>query len=278
MINIRKFRDFLNEAQSPSDAQFIADLLIKAASGPGTDEELLSNAVLAIKDENTLIKVNQILNKEGTYQHLQDLIDDEIGFLDGYYKVLITGHLNKQRIAQSTKKIAATATLATKDQVIKAIKDRVTASENFIPKPYKDPRGIWTIGIGFNLQNRNDVQQKLGEAGVDTKNINLIVTKRQGTITRPQADKLLILTLSEAYEQAKSIFSTFVKQPAAIQGVLTDMAFNVGPNNLKKFSKFISHINTNKYAMAADEMRNSLWYKQVGNRAKDLESIVRGSV
>jgi lysozyme len=56
------------------------------------------------------------------------------------------------------------------------------------------------------------------------------------------------------------------------------MAFNVGPNNLKKFSKFISHINTNKYAMAADEMRNSLWYKQVGNRAKDLESIVRGSV
>jgi lysozyme len=276
--NISRFSDFLLESELSDNANFIAKMILRAASGPGTDEELLFEAISLIKDERSLVQVNQALKKEGTYQHLQDVIDNELGLMDGLWIQQITNHLKKKNLLASTKKMSIPVKPVTKDQVIAAIRKRVAESESFVSKPYKDSVGIWTIGIGLNIQSRNDVPQRLKEAGVDPKNIELITQKRQGVITRPQAEKLLSFTLSEAYDAASSIFKSFNSQPLEIKGVLTDMVFNMGARKLRQFKKFIDSIDRRIYQKAAEEMKNSLWYKQVGDRAKELTEIVRTTV
>lgn len=278
MKNLTGFADFLLESELSDNANFIAKNILLAASGPGTDEQLLYDSISLIKDERSLVQVNQALKKEGTYQHLQDVIDDELGVMDGLWIQQITSHLKKYNLLNSTKKMSIPVQIVTKDQVIAAIRNRVAKSEAFVAKPYKDSRGIWTIGIGFNIQSRNDVAQRLKEAGVDPKNIQLITQKRQGVITRPQAEKLLTFTLSEAYDSASSIFKSFNTQPLEIRGVLTDMVFNMGARKLRQFKKFIDSIDKKIYQKAADEMESSLWYKQVGDRAKELTQIVRTTV
>ena len=68
----------------------------------------------------------------------------------------------------------------------------------------------------------------------------------------------------------------FHKQPRDIQIVLVDMAFNLGDNGLGKFVKFRKALMRYDYKSAADEMIDSKWYYQVGNRSKELVQIVRG--
>lgn len=278
MKNLSGFAGFLFESELSDNANFIATMILQAASGPGTDEELLFDAISLIKDERSLVQVNQALKKEGTYEHLQDVIDDELGVMDGLWVQQITIYLKKHNLLNSTKKMSVPIKTVTKDQVIDAIRKRVAQSENFVSKPYKDTMEIWTIGIGFNIQSRNDVVQRLKEAGVDLRNIELITQKRQGSITRPQAETLLSFTLSEAYDDASSIFKSFNSQPLEIRGVLTDMVFNMGAKKMKQFKKFIDSIDKKIYQKAAEEMKSSLWYKQVGDRAKDLTEIVRTMV
>ena len=56
------------------------------------------------------------------------------------------------------------------------------------------------------------------------------------------------------------------------------MVFNMGARKLKQFKKFIESIDKKIYQKAAEEMESSLWYKQVGDRAKELTEIVRTTV
>ena len=278
MKNLSRFSDFLFENVLSDNANIVAQSIIQAASGPGTDEESLFNAILYIKDERSLVQVNQALQKEGTYKNLQDVIDQELGLMDRLWIAQINNHLKKYNLLASTKKMSIPVKPITKEQVIASIRKRVAQSEGFRSNPYKDSKGIWTIGIGFNIQSRNDVAKKLGEVGVDSKNIELIIKRRKGSITREQAEKLLALTLSEAYDAAFEIFKSFNSQPLEIRGVLTDMTFNIGSNKLKQFKKFIDFIDNKSYKKASEEMENSLWYRQVGNRAKDLVDVVRTTV
>lgn len=278
MKNLSRFADFLLESELSDNANIIAQSIIQASSGPGTDEESLYNAILYIKDERSLVQINQALKKEGTYQNLQDVIDQELGSMDALWINQINNHLKKYNLLASTKKMSIPIKPVTKEQVIASIRKRVGQSEGFRSKPYKDSKGIWTIGIGFNIQSRNDAAKKLGDAGVDKSNIELITKKRQGSITREQAENLLSFTLSEAYDAAADIFKSFKSQPLDIQGVLTDMTFNIGSNKLKQFKKFIDFIDKKSYKKASEEMEKSLWYKQVGNRAKELVDIVGTTV
>lgn len=58
--------------------------------------------------------------------------------------------------------------------------------------------------------------------------------------------------------------------PTAVYVVLVNMAFNLGETGLANFPKFLDHIRKHEWVQAAIEMKNSRWYKQVGNRAVSL--------
>jgi lysozyme len=61
----------------------------------------------------------------------------------------------------------------------------------------------------------------------------------------------------------------------ARQNVLANMCFNMGWPKLAGFKKFLAVLQAKQYDKAADEMMNSTWAKQVGERAKRLEIMMR---
>lgn len=61
---------------------------------------------------------------------------------------------------------------------------------------------------------------------------------------------------------------------AARQAALIDMRYNLGPTGFREFHKMITALLNQQWAVAAAEMRNSLWAQQVGQRAVDLAQMI----
>jgi GH24 family phage-related lysozyme (muramidase) len=58
--------------------------------------------------------------------------------------------------------------------------------------------------------------------------------------------------------------------PGEVQEILVNMMFNMGRTRLSKFKNFRVMLDTHNWKQAAVEGRDSLWYKQVTNRAERL--------
>ena len=56
------------------------------------------------------------------------------------------------------------------------------------------------------------------------------------------------------------------------QRVLANMCFNLGYPRLKGFKKFLHALHLKKFEEAAEEMMDSKWATQVGDRAKRLSN------
>lgn len=59
------------------------------------------------------------------------------------------------------------------------------------------------------------------------------------------------------------------------QKVVIDMAFNLGVNGVLSFKNMIQALKEKDYDKAAEEMLDSLWAEQVGNRADRLAKMMR---
>lgn len=116
-------------------------------------------------------------------------------------------------------------------------------------KPYHDPVGKLTIGIGRNL---DDVGISQYEAMVLLSN----------DIRKVEADLDVALPWWRSLSEAR-------------QQVLANMAFNMGIGSLLKFKDTLSAIQAGKYEDAAAAMLKSLWASQVGQRAARLAKMMR---
>lgn len=138
-------------------------------------------------------------------------------------------------------------------------------------KVYSDTLNNPTIGIGFNL-NRYDAREKIEALGLSYDEIK----KGNQSLTDKQIYSLFKDNLNEAINISQSFLPNFNEHPAKIQEVIIDMAFNLGSNKLAGFKKFREALLNKDYKVAADEMINSEWYGQVGNRSIELENIMQG--
>lgn len=55
-----------------------------------------------------------------------------------------------------------------------------------------------------------------------------------------------------------------------LHDIITNMAFNLGETRLRKFKKMWQAIREEDFLQAAEEMKDSVWYAQVGNRSTRL--------
>ena len=62
----------------------------------------------------------------------------------------------------------------------------------------------------------------------------------------------------------------FLLWPAEVQEVLVNMMFNMGRTRLSKFKNMTAALKEHDWKQAAIEGRDSLWYRQVTNRAERL--------
>jgi len=149
--------------------------------------------------------------------------------------------------------------------------DMIARHEGIRNTAYDDSMGVRTIGIGFNLE-KIGARERIEKLGFD---YNKIYSGKQ-SINVDVAYKLMEDDIEIATSDArKYIGSKFDELPKKAQNVLIDMSYNLGYTRLSKFKNLRKEIIEGDFDDAADEMENSLWFKQVGNRSKNLVGIMR---
>lgn len=126
--------------------------------------------------------------------------------------------------------------------------DQIRKDEGLSLSPYKDSHG-WSIGYGHFSDE-----------------------KPEGNITRQQAEKYLEEDAKKADRDAQHFVGTDVWNtlPEDKKDIVRNMSYNLGYGRLSGFKKFREKLRAGDYRGAAEEMKDSKWYGQVGNRAKRL--------
>ena len=111
--------------------------------------------------------------------------------------------------------------------------------------PYRCPANKLTIGYGRNIEDNG--------------------------ISETEALDLLTSDMIQAHRDAASLIPNWLGLDGVRQGVLANMALNMGKPTLAKFVKFLAAVNEGRYKDAALEMKDSTWHTQVPHRAVRLE-------
>lgn len=128
------------------------------------------------------------------------------------------------------------------------LKLQLVKHEGMRLKPYRDSVGKLTIGVGRNLE----------DVGIDNLEAALLLENDIQRVEQELIRRLpWYLLLSEVRQR-----------------VLMDMAFNLGVEGLLKFSRALAAMEAKDFAKAADEMLDSVWAQQVGQRARDLAAMM----
>jgi len=115
-------------------------------------------------------------------------------------------------------------------------------------KAYQDTVGIWTIGIGRNLQ----------DVGV----------------SMDEAEFLLASDIDVAVNELQRTFGWFEGLSDARQRVCVNMCFNLGLTRLLGFKKFLAAMEKGDWKTAGVEMLDSKWARQVGARSTRLRDLL----
>ena len=116
-------------------------------------------------------------------------------------------------------------------------------------KPYKCTAGKLTIGIGRNLEDVG--------------------------ISEDEANILLRHDIQEATGQLLNSFPWMGEFNDARISAMVNFTFNVGIGTVKKFKNTLSYMQSGDWDKAADEMMDSRWARQVGNRAVEVTEQIR---
>lgn len=110
----------------------------------------------------------------------------------------------------------------------------------------------WTVGIGFT-----------GGITLDSRMDKL-------TAARKLEQKIL-----EVDQALSNVLSWYKDSSFVTKTILINMSFNMGVKGLLGFRNTLKFISQKDYEQAARNMSLSLWYKQVGSRAKELVERMR---
>jgi len=129
------------------------------------------------------------------------------------------------------------------------IVEKVKSEEGFEADMYTCPGGYLTIGYGINLES-TPIPKYIAELWLKHE-----LERRE--------EALLALPWYQGLNDDRRV---------AIQ----DMAYNLGFSGLMKFKRMISAIYQKNYRLAATEMLNSKYARDVPNRANRNAEIMRG--
>jgi lysozyme len=142
-----------------------------------------------------------------------------------------------------------------------SIKQMVIANEGWKNKPYKDSRGLWTVGVGHLIGNGKTLPKEWDRE-----------------LTNEEVRQLFEKDFDEHLKQAQKT-PGWDKANEAGRAGLIDLTYNMGGYWYTKFKKAAALLKEGNFKDAALELKNSAWYKQVGGRAPVTISLISsGSV
>ena len=131
---------------------------------------------------------------------------------------------------------------------IELLKEELLRDEGLELKPYTDTVGKTTIGVGRNL---SDVG-----------------------ITRAEAMHLLENDIGKASAELDRVKPSWRDMSDDQQRALVNLTFNMGMPRLQHFKKMWAALESGRFATAADELLNSRYASQVGDRAKRMAELL----
>ena len=130
---------------------------------------------------------------------------------------------------------------------MKELHRQLSRDEGNVLHAYQDHLGYWTIGTG------------------------ILIDQRKGGGLRPEESEFIFnnrVKIITAEVEQKIPFFKDLSKPR--QGVLLNMAFQMGVSGLLGFRNTLRTIESGDYKKAADEMLRSLWARQTPERARRL--------
>ena len=132
-----------------------------------------------------------------------------------------------------------------------ALKKQLIVDEGLRFHAYQDSIGVWTIGVGRNIDRRGP------------------------GITVEEAMYLLDHDIDQVCEELDTHMPWWKNLSSARRAVLANMCFNMGVSRLLQFKNTLGAMERGEWEAAADGMEDSKWYNQVGARAARLVDAMR---
>ena len=136
-----------------------------------------------------------------------------------------------------------------------AVFEQLKIDEGVEYKIYKDHLGYPTFGVGHLVLESDPEHGEPDGTPVSEERV------------RECFEHDLDLAVSECVILYEGHWETF---PDEVQQILVNMMFNMGRTRLSKFKNFTAALEDHDWSRAAVEGRDSLWYRQVTNRAERL--------
>tara|TARA_B100000497_G_scaffold96585_1_gene108537 strand:- start:59 stop:544 length:486 start_codon:yes stop_codon:yes gene_type:complete len=152
-----------------------------------------------------------------------------------------------------------------RDELVKMI----AIHEGIVLNVYQDHLGIDTVGIGRNLEDRGITD---GELSYINKTMDDIY---DNGLTEEEAYYLCMNDIAIVEKELLENKPVVNQLSDVRQMVLVDMAFNMGVPRLMKFVNMWLAIEKVNYPLACEEMIDSRWASQVGNRAMKLSLAMK---
>lgn len=159
--------------------------------------------------------------------------------------VLVMGILMINPVIESTNDLYEQISGIEQQKVIDSEIAQIVADEGYRSRPYKDSRGLWTIGFGHLIKEGENFKDLTPHKAVEM--------------------------LRKDYEYASdSVENKYPWAEGEVKLVLINMTFQMGVSGVSKFENTISHMQQGEYDKAAGEMLDSRWASQTPNRAARL--------
>jgi len=136
-----------------------------------------------------------------------------------------------------------------------AIKQMIMQHEGVKTKPYKDSKGLWTVGVGHLIGD--------GKTLPDSMNREFSQQEVMAMFDQDFASHLAIAQRTPGWDKAND----------TAKGAMIDLAFNMG-QWWNKFPNTAKSLAAGDWQAAAAGLRDSEWYKQVKGRAVTVTGMI----
>lgn len=142
---------------------------------------------------------------------------------------------------------------------IDKLREELKIDEGVKYEIYLDHLGLPTFGIG-HLVLDSDIEcgQEVGTP-----------------VSEQRVNECFASDVNVVCADCKIIYPAFETLPEEVQLIIANMMFNMGRPRLSKFKGMKAGIDSQDWNKAADEMVDSVWYRQVTSRADRLVNRMR---
>jgi lysozyme len=152
-----------------------------------------------------------------------------------------------------------------------ALRNDLIRDEGLRLSPYKDTVGKWTIGVGYNIDDRG-----LGPLSAAIGRTASFADLQQHGLTREEAIKVLDADIAYFVDHIQTRFPEFSMLNGVRQRAVANFVFNLGGTRALKFEQAIAAVRLALqqpnaamadacYTAAAFHIMDSLWARQIGD-------------